>query len=206
MLMENRNQIVQELRGISPFWEQAHSVPTPYMLPEGYFTRLEKDLGAALFPADTHDTPRLLPHTGQAPYQVPEQYFEKLEQAVLQQVRHPKHNRNATIPVLRKLFRYTAAAALAGIFLMATWYFWYQPEIAPGHSPGSTLVATDSIPSETLWSFLDQEIVSATLLDEDLVSDTGANFTQQDMLASVPDSELEAFINSEASIELNLTN
>jgi hypothetical protein len=81
--MENRNNILNELREISPVVADiGHQVP--YTVPAGYFEGLADRL-LLLVKADQANTP-VLPKTDH-PYQVPQGYFEGLANTILQRVK-----------------------------------------------------------------------------------------------------------------------
>ena len=78
--MENRNNILNELREISPV-VAAINHPAPYTVPAGYFEGLADRL---LQLVKTEQTP-VLPKAG-TPYQVPQGYFDSLANNILQRV------------------------------------------------------------------------------------------------------------------------
>jgi hypothetical protein len=81
--MENRNNILKELREISPVVADiSHLVP--YAVPAGYFEGLAEQL-LQLVKAGAASTP-VLPKANN-PYQVPQGYFEGLANSILQRVK-----------------------------------------------------------------------------------------------------------------------
>ena len=92
--MENRNNILNELREISPVVAGiGHQIP--YTVPAGYFEGLAGQL-LQLVKASEANTPVLAKTTN--PYQVPQGYFEGLAGNILQLVKASEVN----TPVLAK--------------------------------------------------------------------------------------------------------
>jgi hypothetical protein len=80
--MENRNNILNELREISPV-VAGISYQAPYTVPAGYFEGLS---GQLLQLVKAMEAPPVLP-PAQHPYQVPQGYFEGLANTILQRVK-----------------------------------------------------------------------------------------------------------------------
>jgi len=80
--MENRNNILNELREISPVVADI-SYQAPYTVPAGYFEELPTQL---LQLVKAMDAPPVLPPANH-PYQVPHGYFEGLANTILQRVK-----------------------------------------------------------------------------------------------------------------------
>lgn len=85
MLMESRNNILQELQELSPVLASSYPLPVPYKVPEGYFGQLPSDaLTTAKASSDnaTDELHALSPLLGgiskKPPYHLPDNYFRDL--------------------------------------------------------------------------------------------------------------------------------
>jgi hypothetical protein len=115
--MENRKNIINELKELSPVLAQNNPV-TPYEVPHGYFENLPE---AILTMVQSEEATPVLPISKQNPYSVPNGYFENLADTILtrintEKVRSAQDEIEALSPVLGKLNKSNPYTLPAGYF------------------------------------------------------------------------------------------
>ena len=196
--MAPKKDILQELNDIAPGLANIGTA-MPYNVPAGYFDELP---GLILMRIKTmHATPgeelqMLSPLLGglkkEMPFKVPEGYFESLTPAQLK-----KETPVRSISFGKRIFRYAAAAVVAGLVATTVWFTLNKP--ATKNTVAMTTV--DSVSSKDLSNISDSEMES--FLDGNITityesSNSSNDIKAEDiklMLAEVPDKELENYLN-----------
>ena len=170
----------------------------PYGLPEQYFAELPDEIIAGVHAIDfvNHELETLSPVMAAAGknnvYQVPEDYFNQLAPALLHKA---THQRGGVVPVnfSRKVLRYATAALVAGMLATGAWVFLHNNQAA-----GNTadLAAMKKVSNAEMVQYLDNNpvafsesgVASGDLQEEDI----------KELLADIPETELEQYINQYA--------
>jgi hypothetical protein len=206
--MEISNEILSELREISPFWDKGARHDAPYALPGGYFeefpavllNRIRFETAGVSDPDSALETagisPLLASLQKRNPYQVPAGYFEDLKASLpsaepATPLRHivpaytaPQKKRN---PFILRTVKYAVAACLVGL-LGITIYNVNSHQIAdPIH--GLTKVSDQDIAN-----YLDADDIHWT---PGVAPETASvEFTDNDihaLFSNVSDAELEQY-------------
>lgn len=209
--MEISNEILSELREISPFWDKGARFDAPYVLPGGYFEefpavllnriRFENtgvsDPGSALETAEI--SPLLASLRKKNPYQVPHGYFEGLKASVTSvesanPLRHiipayrtaePQQNRK---PLILRAVKYAIAACLVGLLGITIYNVnSHQQVVDPIHS-------LTKVSDQDIANYLDADDIHWT---PGVAPETASvEFTDNDihaLFSNVTDAELEQY-------------
>lgn len=129
------------------------------------------------------------------PYKVPDGYFENLApQAVI-----PKETPVRSISSGRKIFRYAAAAVVAGIIAVTVWYNTTTEKTSATlaktestETPQQLLQEVDAISDDEMEIYMEGNISSYELpASKDQINDEDINL----MLLEISDKELETYLN-----------
>lgn len=187
-----------ELEEIAPF---LNSLPktNPYTVPTGYFAELPTHTsdGAQAIALVNETLENLSPLLGglrqKQVYQVPEQYFNTLPAQLLKAAKAGNTATLITIGFRKKIFRYAAAAAIAGLLL--TGYFLYRNSSSPG-TPDQIATTAEKVRQEVsdeeLQRYLESEYLPTT---ESVASETAeTSIDMKEMLADISDEELQKYV------------
>jgi hypothetical protein len=117
-----------ELKELSPLLSGIGK-NVPFTLPEGYFQDLSQDVVAGVKAIEFVQqeleivSPLLVQAKGRQVYQAPPGYFEKLPEIILKKVRKNAVKRVISIPSMKNVYRYAAAAVLTGMLAIGAWLF-----------------------------------------------------------------------------------
>jgi hypothetical protein len=179
----------EELEALSPLLSGL-SKKSPYSTPDGYFDSLTEHAvaGAKAIEFVNEELENLSPVMsslkGKNVYEVPAGYFEQLPATMLAKAKQQR-GKVVSVSFPRRVLRYAAAAAVAGLIIAAAWLFLGQNN----NSPDLTLAGIEEVSDEALVDFLDNQTVSpietTVLASADMDADD-----LQEMLAYVSDDEL----------------
>lgn len=170
----------------------------PYGLPEEYFAELPGEIIAGVHAIDfvNHELETLSPVMAAAGknnvYQVPDDYFNHLAPALLHKA---THQRSGVVHAMfgTRILRYATAALVAGVLATGAWLFLHTNYVA-----GNTadMVAMKKVSNAEMVQYLENNpvalsesgVASGDLQEEDI----------KELLADVPETELEQYINQYA--------
>lgn len=169
----------------------------PYSLPEEYFAELPGEIIAGVHAIDfvNHELETLSPVMAAAGknnvYKVPDDYFNRLAPALLYKATHqPSGVVHAMFG--KRIFRYATAALVAGVLATGAWVFLHN------QSAGNTadMAAMKKVSNAEMVQYLENNpvafsesgVASGDLQEEDI----------KELLADIPETELEQYINQYA--------
>jgi hypothetical protein len=178
------SEMEQELSALSPLLAQLRSKET-YRMPEGYFEEISPVLTVAN---------RLNPYT------VPSAYFQELPAEINQKISEPGEEKKAAKVVAlgagrtRRLWRYSAAAVVAGLILTIGWLRLQQGGAHPVKPADNMTASLTRVSDQDLQSFLsDQDTTLAQPVSVVAMQDFNDNDLKS-LLGDVPDGELKQYM------------
>lgn len=136
----------------------------PFEVPAGYFEDLAENITNKV--AAEEYLPSILVEAGKVnPYQVPGGYFDQLPGRILQSLPATTGAKVVTMPIGRKIFRYAAAAVIAGAVALGGYQLLNKPEggesvalqLEPGIEQGIKM--DDKKFDETLSNLSDEDVL-----------------------------------------------
>jgi hypothetical protein len=187
----------EELESISPLLNSL-SRKTPYEVPQDYFGELSETVIGGIQAIDfvkgelQHISPLMDNLRHKQTYQVPAGYFENLAGNILDKIKNQRQPAKV-IPMGRKIMRHAVAAAVAGIIVIAGWFFFNSP-VTPTNVAGVEKISEDAkVSDEEMTKFLENETVTAAVQ----TSFDNADMNEADvkeMLTDVSDDELQQYL------------
>ncbi len=188
-----------ELEILSPLLGQLKK-SVPFKLPKGYFDEFPSNIIAGVNAIDYVN----LELESQAPvmndlkikdaYKVPERYFDKLEDELIRTVKHRRKAPVISFNFNKKILRYGIAALVAGIMSIAAWNFYNNKQ---GLNAGNEFADIEKISNDEMINYLETTPVAPgentatalfTMKEDDV----------KDILADVPDEELQQYLEQHA--------
>lgn len=202
----------EELAGLSSLLSRVDK-KMPFDIPEGYFDSLA---GTALL-AGLKDKPL---------YQVPEGYFAQLSDSILERVspaviqvadkkeaysgKQPAGAKMISLSGRRNWWKYSAAAAVAGLILTGGWLWTHR---SVGTAPGSIDISKTlpTLSDQDIENYLDtNNITNSVPLPDELANSTASlDITDNDIksfLGDVSDGELKQYIDEHGALKDLATN
>lgn len=172
----------------------------PYTVPAGYFEELEAKMLKAVL-ANSRETadeelksisPLLAGLKKDMPYHVPQGYFQELKVPAAD-----KSQENVARIVSfgkRKWLRYAAAAVITGMVLTTGLLLLNQRNIDPVKNPQSWVNKNlKKVSTDEISNFI--QLSDETLLEKEVLANTGKNEEVKSMLQDVSDREIQEFLN-----------
>jgi hypothetical protein len=208
--MESSNEILTELKEISPFLGRAGVLKTPYFVPSGYFEdfadilmyriRFEAEGFGVLNVSDPEEiaeiSPLLAGLKNKNPYQAPAGYFESLdikaqvtEKVTPKLVAVPQSNKTGKISIPMRIVRYAAAACIVGVIGITTFNLTH-------HQIQDPINGLTTVSDQDMANYLDIDDVHWTPDNPSGLQTSTVNLSDNDihdLLGSVPDAELEQY-------------
>ncbi len=202
----------EELEALSPLLVQMDKTP-PFYRPGRFFDELPSDVLAGVHAIDfvNHEL-ETLPLTLSAVnkehiYKVPDSYFINLPLLILNKV-NQQQDRLVSPGFRRTLTRYAMAALITGAVAVGAWEFFQHMPTAVN---GNELTGIDKISDTEKIS--DDEIVNYLEFNEDAPSENNSkavsDFKEEEvkeLLADLPDVELEQYLDQHAASKDLITN
>jgi hypothetical protein len=187
------SEAAEELSLLSPLLSGI-SRKSPYQVPEGYFDELSPIL-AGLRERDV--------------YEVPEGYFEELAGQIVSRVK-PAPARVVTMRRPRTLWKYSAAAVVAGLVLTIGWLRLHNGSGRNG-APVDVAHSLYAVSDQEIQSYLDNHnnIIPPAEQDSALNSTAALNVDENDvknLLGDVPDGELKQYLEEHGATKDAATN
>jgi hypothetical protein len=193
----------EELGGLSPLLNQIDR-KTPFSVPEGYFDGLSAHVAARLSSVseiqEDSEMSSLVINSLEKNnvYEVPQGYFEALPQVILNKAKQRSgRSKVITLGKSRSIFKYAAAAVLAGAILIGGALFVDHHSItkavADSANPGLATVSDQEI-----LSYLEAQNVPLSDINSLAAVDLNES-DAKDLLSDVSDEELQQYLNEHIS-------
>jgi hypothetical protein len=205
--------VQEELEMLSPLLNKIGK-KTPFSTPAGYFDELSENAvsGAKAIEFVNGELENLSPLMsslkGKQVYTVPAGYFHNLATEVLGKVQVPQPAKVVTMNFGRRAMQYAAAAVVAGVIAIGGWMYLNKGNNPT--TPGTSAVAAtdiDKVSDAELQSYLEGETVALAGALAVNTSSTELNADDlKDMLADVPDEDLQKYIDQFSNAKDILTN
>ena len=202
----------EELEALSPLLVQMDKTP-PFSRPGRFFYELPSDVLSGIHAIDfvNHELetlPLILSAVNKEHvYKVPDNYFINLPLLTLNKV-NQQQNKLVSPGFRRMMTRYAMAALITGAVTIAAWEFFQH---MPNAVNGNVLTGINKISDPEKIS--DDEIVNYLEFNEDAPSENNSkavsDFKEEEvkeLLADLPDDELEQYLNQHAASKDLITN
>lgn len=189
----------EELKYLSPLLLQLNK-KIPFNLPENYFKEFPSDIMSGVNAVDfvNQELESSAPITNNPKiknaYQVPEGYFDDLDQELLTFVKQKKKAALVPINTNKNISRYAMAALVAGLISIAALVFFKDNKPASSARP---LADIEQISSDELINYL-ENIPSTPIELAGMASYTMREEDVQELLADLPDEELQQYLETRA--------
>jgi len=199
---DQAGSVSEELEFLSPVLSKLNK-ETPFTVPQGYFHGLSENAVSGAKAVDFVNTelenlsPLMAELKTKQPYEVPIGYFEGFAQSLLPKIKEKQPARLIGLHTWKNITRYAAAAAvIAVIATSAFWFFRPKRPMDLATIAGKQLV-------DSLHSSNDEEILGYLLSHNVPIVDSSSNTVASidlndeaadDMLADVPDNELQQYL------------
>ncbi|MEJ7769750.1 MAG: hypothetical protein WKF89_18165 [Chitinophagaceae bacterium] len=193
----------EELEIISPLLGKLGK-EVPYDLPSGYFDEFPGDVMSGVNAIDyvNHELESASSHLNDLRnknvFTVPEGYFNQLAQEMLNRVKQTQKGPLIRLFPSKNIFRYSVAALLAGIISVSAWLFIQDSKPV---SPSTDLTGIEKISDDEIVSYLENSSVSPAEGNGESGSFASFELKVEDvkeMLADVPDEELQLYLEQHA--------
>jgi hypothetical protein len=151
-----------ELKELSPLLA-GFKKDVPFTLPEGYFDDLSQDVVAGVKAIEFVQqeleivSPILIQAKGKQVYQAPPGYFEQLPGIILKKVQQTSGKPAVSVPLVRTIYRYAAAAIITGIVAIGAWLL-FNNGSAPGNE-SATANHQGIVSPAAMQKLSDEEII-----------------------------------------------
>lgn len=207
--MARSKDIADELAGIGPELARL-DLSHPYVVPAGYFDSLADDIllrigaeRAASSPKEELEllSPLLSGMNKRMPFSTPEGYFENLAAKVRIGEKEEKGGKVVGLFDTKNVFRYAAAAVVAGVIALSTWFMLKQPEETVNQYALNTDSSIQKDLQKKVSELSENEIASFIENGSGIFtfenSVPGVEINEDDvllMLADISDQELEKYL------------
>jgi hypothetical protein len=200
----------------SPLWQEVNK-KNPFTVPEGYFNEVSENIvaGAKAIAFVNEELENLSPLMAglkiKQVYAVPEGYFENSAAAILQRIQR-QPGKIISIGFSKKIIRYAAAAAIAGIVLVTGYVMSKKTDPVLVDTAAVTLDSSRvaGISDQAMEEFLNTNTFS--IADTSIVPSadaSGEDLTEKesrDLLANISDEELQQYLEQYGSTSNAITN
>ncbi|MBS1669627.1 MAG: hypothetical protein JST58_19820 [Bacteroidetes bacterium] len=205
-----------ELENLSPLLSSIGK-KLPFSMPDGYFSGLSENIVGGAKAVDfvndelENHSPLMESLRNKSTYEAPIGYFKTLPESILLKVaKQPAQAKVVSIQTKRNWLRYAAAAIVVGIIASSTLF------VLNYRKPYTALAKLDASQlADSLHNTKDEDILNYLQSHNVPIVDSSSNnmasldlteATVDDMLADVPDSELQQYVNDHYSIKELPTN
>lgn len=203
----------EEIAALSPLLQQLNR-NNLYSVPKGYFEELPENItdGAKAIELVNEELENLSPMMsslkGKNVYTVPSDYFERLPETILERASIGKSAKVISISFTRKITRYAAAAAVAGLIFFGGWQLLNtKPMGEIGAVASSEKLIPSNVSDTELLKYLENDNASVTepavvpAVSEEMNPDE-----MKDMLADISDEELQKYAEQTNGASTSLNN
>ncbi|HUP14229.1 MAG TPA: hypothetical protein VM187_18535 [Niastella sp.] len=205
------DNVNEELEILSPLLSQIGK-KMPFSTPAGYFNELGENAisGAQAIDFVNIELENLSPLMQGLKrlmvYEAPAGYFNQLPGQVMKAIKAQQPARVVSMSLTRRVFRYAAAAVVAGLIVTAGWIYLGTGPAKEGEIP--EIAKLDSLSDETLQKYLENQLstpaetaIAATTTVEELDAND-----MKDMLADVTDEDLQVYLEKYSTVKNIQTN
>ena len=203
----------EEIAALSPLLQKLNR-NNLYSVPEGYFEELPENItdGAKAIELVNEELENLSPMMsslkGKNVYTVPSDYFERLPETILERASTGKSAKVISISFTRKITRYAAAAAVAGLIFLGGWQLLNTKPMSEMGSVASNEKVIPSTVSDTeILKYLEND--NATETETAVVPATSEELNpdeMKEMLADISDEELQKYAEQANGASTSLNN
>jgi hypothetical protein len=202
---EQASSVSEELENLSPLLSSL-SRKVPFSMPEGYFAGLSDNVltGVQAVEFVNEELENLSPLMNGLKdinvYEAPEGYFESFSDTVLNKIQsHPQQAKVISIAKRKNWLRYAAAAAVIGVIATSTLFIFKS---TPSNKYNGFAKIDDKQLADSLQNANDEDILSYMQSHNIPMVDTSNSVASldlndndaADMLADVPDNELQQYV------------
>lgn len=213
---EQAGSAQEELELLSPLLNKIGK-KSPFSMPAGYFEELPENAisGAKAIEFVNEELENLSPLMSSLKdkqvYHAPAGYFENLAGAVLNKVKEQQPAKVIKMGATRRVMRLAVAAVVAGFIGIAGWLYVGSNDKGATGTPPVAAVETPAVPQDIsdaeLQNYLEGETsaLAGTLAVNTVSSDINAT-DMKDLLADVPDEDLQKYLDQFSNTKDILTN
>lgn len=199
--------VSEELSIISPLLNKLDK-KLPFHTPAGYFEEFPDNAMAGAMAIDfvqaalEKESPVLSSLKAINVYQLPAGYFEQFPATMLAKVESLQQPARVIPLHKREIWRYAAAAVVAGMLAFSAWWF-FQPTTITTPAPVAGL---EKVSDSELEQYLSNQLTSFT--ETPVIADAGELSTDdmKDMMADVSDEELQKYLEQNGNPKIMTTN
>lgn len=203
----------EELAALSPLLQKLNR-NNVFSVPEGYFEELPENIteGAIAIEIVNEELENLSPMMsslkGKNAYTVPSGYFESLPEMMLEKAKAGKSAKVVSISFTRKITRYAAAAAVAGLIFLGGWQLLNtKPMGEIGSVANNEKLIPSNVSDTELLKYLEND--NATETETAVVPAAAEEMNpdeMKDMLADISDEELQKYAEQSNGASTSLNN
>jgi len=202
------NSVEEELQILSPLLSKADK-KNPFTIPVGYFDELTENVvtGTKAIEFVNVELENLSPVMTSLkftnPFSVPERYFESLPAIVLNNVKRQQTSRIISLGTRRRFMRYAAAAILTGLVILASFLFFDRS--GTKNNDADPLAGIEKVSDEAILNYLETSNVPFSDVTNTASVDIDAEDIKE-MIADLPDEELQKYLAEHSTGRYPLTN